>query len=73
MHHTPRVVIPHGYDLVSALAVSHALLDPTHSRALMGTRENAADLNDAYLKAVEAPFDWGEAQRRVQTSAESTN
>jgi len=73
MHHTPRVVTPHGYDLVSALAVSHSLLDPTHSRALMGARENAADLNDGYLKAVEAPFDWDEAQRRVQASAESTN
>jgi hypothetical protein len=73
MHHTPRVVTPHGYDLVSALAVSHTLLDPAHSHALTGASGNAADLDDGYLKAVEAPFDWEEAQRRVQASAESTN
>jgi HD-like signal output (HDOD) protein len=71
LHHTPTAIVSHGYDLLSALAVSHALLDPANAHALAPTpMEGAAPEVDAtYLTSVSAPFSWEEAQRLVQLSA----
>jgi HD-like signal output (HDOD) protein len=73
LHHTPKDVTPHGYDLVGALAVSHSLLDSTNAHALIGTRASAGGLDAAYLKTIEAPFDWEEARRRVHASVVPPN
>jgi len=64
LHHTPTAITPHGYDLVGALAVSHALLDHTNDHAIATVpRESGVDAG--YLASLDAPFDWQEAQRRV--------
>jgi HD-like signal output (HDOD) protein/ActR/RegA family two-component response regulator len=72
LHHTPNIITPHSYDLVGALAVSHALLDPAGAHAL-GSIEAGAGANAAYLENLNAPFDWEEAARRVQASAAPVN
>ena len=71
LHHTPTAIASHGYDLLGALAVSHALLNPANAHALARTpMEGAAPEVDAtYLMSVSAPFSWEEAQRLVQLSA----
>jgi HD-like signal output (HDOD) protein len=71
LHHTPTAIASHGYDLLGALAVSHALLNPANAHALARTpMEGAAPEVDAtYLTSVSAPFSWEEAQRLVQLSA----
>jgi HD-like signal output (HDOD) protein/ActR/RegA family two-component response regulator len=65
LHHTPTVVTPHGYDLVGALAVSHALLDPPNSHAILTDAPPDKGVDAEYLAGLQAPFDWAEAQRRV--------
>jgi HD-like signal output (HDOD) protein len=70
LHHTPSLVNTHGYDLLSALAVSHALLEPMNGHALSAVPGEAdRGVDAAYLTAANAPFDWQEAQRRVRASA----
>jgi HD-like signal output (HDOD) protein len=68
LHHTPTAIVPHGYDLLSALAVSHAMLDPVIAHAVAPTGDNAPDVDAGYLANVGAPFGWEEAQRLVQLS-----
>lgn len=69
MHHTPTAVTPHGYDILGALAVSHALLEPNSAHALSNSGESGTGIDAAYLATLNAPFDWEEAQRRVHASA----
>jgi HD-like signal output (HDOD) protein/ActR/RegA family two-component response regulator len=75
LHHTPRAVTPHGYDLLGALAVSHALLQPESAHALVDSAaaDSGTPVDAAYLAGLNAPFDWQEAQRRVHSSAVPTN
>jgi HD-like signal output (HDOD) protein len=69
LHHTPTAVVSHGYDLLSALAVSHALLDSGAAHALGSAGDSAAEVDAAYLASVGAPFGWEEAKGLVQASA----
>jgi uncharacterized protein YcnI len=71
LHHTPATVAPHGYDLLGALAVAHALLEPAYAHALIASAE--AKVDAAFLASLSAPFDWKEAERRVRSSASPTN
>jgi HD-like signal output (HDOD) protein len=73
MHHTPTAITPHGYDLLGALAVSHALLDHKSAHALLRSGEPDSGIDAAYLASLNAPFDWDEAQRRVHSSAVPSN
>ena len=78
LHHTPLAVTPHGYDLLGALAVSHTLLEPHSAHALFdggaaGHGSAHPGVDAAYLTGVNAPFDWQEAQRRVQLSLTPSN
>jgi HD-like signal output (HDOD) protein/ActR/RegA family two-component response regulator len=68
LHHTPAAVTPHGYDLLSALAVSHALLEPQSAHALL-LDDVEPGVDETYLARVNAPFDWQTAQTRVRASA----
>jgi HD-like signal output (HDOD) protein len=73
LHHTPMTVTPNGYDLLGALAVSHALLDSTAAHALIVSGTVDPGVDASYLTRLNAPFDWDEAQRRVQASASPKN
>ncbi len=73
LHHTPQTVVPHGYDLLGTLAVSHALLEATNRHALGADREGEQGIGAAYLTDVQAPFDWEEAQRRVAATIQPIN
>ncbi|HEY0748973.1 MAG TPA: response regulator [Steroidobacteraceae bacterium] len=70
LHHTPTSVAAHGYDLLGALSVSHALL-PTASASAVdaGCGSDAGGVDAAYLASLNAPFDWQEAEKRVRASA----
>ncbi|HEX3914760.1 MAG TPA: response regulator [Steroidobacteraceae bacterium] len=72
LHHTPGAVTPHGYDLVGALAVSHAMLDSEHASAIMGPSVPDHSVNAEYLAAMNAPFDWQGAQSRVAAALKPT-
>jgi HD-like signal output (HDOD) protein len=67
LHHTPAAITPHGYDLLGALAVSHALLDPMNAHSVLGGASSSG-IDASYLAALNAPFNWEEAQRRVRMS-----
>jgi HD-like signal output (HDOD) protein len=68
LHHSPKAVTPHGYDLVGALAVSHALLDPGNAFAIVAPTQPEASVNAEYLAGLNAPFDWQTAQARVSNA-----
>jgi HD-like signal output (HDOD) protein len=72
LHHSPRAITPHGYDLLGALTVSHALLESSGAHAWIASGNDDPEVNASYLASLNAPFDWQEAQRRVQASASPT-
>jgi HD-like signal output (HDOD) protein len=73
LHHTPGTITPHGYDLLSALSVSHALLESTGAHALVGGGKPNAGVDASYLAALDSPYDWDQAQRRVRASMSPAN
>ena len=73
LHHAPTSITSHGYDLLGALAVSHALLDASGAHALVDSGNADPGVDAHYLTSLGAPFDWSEAQRRVQASASPAN
>jgi HD-like signal output (HDOD) protein len=73
LHHAPTSITPHGYDLLGALAVSHALLDASGAHGVIDSGNADPGVNAHYLTSLTAPFDWDEAQRRVQASTSPTN
>jgi HD-like signal output (HDOD) protein/ActR/RegA family two-component response regulator len=72
LHHTPGSVTPHGYDLVGALAVSHALLDAANAHGILAAAPPDQAVNAEYLASLQAPFDWQEAQNRVTNALQPT-
>ena len=73
LHHAPASVSPQGYDLLGALAVSHALLESqaAHGLTVPGNADPGVDAR--YLASLNAPFDWEEAQRRIRASTAPAN
>jgi HD-like signal output (HDOD) protein len=73
LHHAPASVSPQGYDLLGALAVSHALLESqaAHGLTVPGNADPGVDAR--YLASLNAPFDWDEAQRRIRASTAPAN
>jgi HD-like signal output (HDOD) protein len=71
-HHTPQAVTPHGYDLVGALAVSHALIDPANAYAIISPSQPDPQVDASYLASLNAPFDWQGAQSRVANALRPT-
>lgn len=59
LHHAPHRVGDSDFDVLAALVVGHAIVhaDP--------------GIDDRYLKAVRAPFEWSEAVRRVGDGADA--
>jgi HD-like signal output (HDOD) protein len=72
MHHTPQAVTSDGYDLLGALAISHALLAPNSAHAVPVGHEGSG-IDESYFARLNAPFDWKDAQHRVQKSAAPTD
>jgi hypothetical protein len=72
LHHTPTAVTPHGYDLVGALAVSHALIDPASGFAIVAPTQPDMVVNANYLASLNAPFDWQAAEARVASALRPT-
>jgi HD-like signal output (HDOD) protein len=68
LHHAPATVTPHGYDLVGALAVSHALIHPVKGHAIGPPTQPDGRVNARYLASLNAPFDWETAQTRVASA-----
>jgi HD-like signal output (HDOD) protein/ActR/RegA family two-component response regulator len=77
LHHTPTSVKSHGYDLLGAMTVSHALIEPgnAHALGILSACEPTDDpsVDAAYFATLNAPFNWQEAQRRVAASAAPAN
>jgi len=73
LHHTPTTITSHGYDLLGALAVSHALLESTGAHALAASGKPDMGVDASYLAKLDAPFDWDLAQRRVRASTSPAN
>jgi HD-like signal output (HDOD) protein len=67
LHHTPTAVTPHGYDLIGALAVSHALIDPANAYAIVAAKPDPL-VNAGYLASLNPPFDWPTAEARVASA-----
>jgi len=68
LHHTPTAVTTHGYDLVGALAVSHALIDPANAFAIVASTRPEPSIDANYLASLNAPFDWQTAEARVASA-----
>jgi HD-like signal output (HDOD) protein len=73
LHHAPKSITPHGYDLLGALAVSHALLDGSGAHGLIDPGNADPGVDAHYLASLTAPFDWDEAQRRVEACTSPAN
>ena len=73
LHHAPASVSPQGYDLLGALAVSHALLESqaAHGLTVPGNADPGVDAR--YLASLNAPFDWDDAQRRIRAGTAPAN
>lgn len=71
MHHTPRNVEQHGYDLLALLATAHSLLPKHGAHAFTEELDAIPVVDENYLVALNAPFKWAEAEQRVQASQAS--
>jgi len=72
LHHTPTAVTPHAYDLVGALAVSHALIEAANGFAFVVPTQPDMVVNANYLASLNAPFDWQAAEARVASALRPT-
>lgn len=69
-HHHPQRVAPASFDVLSALAIAHALVPADDASAFPIAISSEGRLDEHYLIAVNAPFDWSDAQRRVTATLE---
>jgi HD-like signal output (HDOD) protein/ActR/RegA family two-component response regulator len=63
-HHSPQSVQSQRYDLVGTLAAAHCLLDASDASGL-GQLVGVDTAHAEYLAALNLPFTWDEARRRV--------
>ncbi len=69
-HHQPERVAHSSFDVLAALAVAHSLVRQDDSSAFQVAVPPDSGVDERYLGSMKAPFDWGEAQRRVAESSE---
>jgi putative nucleotidyltransferase with HDIG domain len=67
-HDAPRVPLT-SFDVVAAVATAHALVPGDDASTFDGAVPPDPRIDESYLKAVNAPFDWQEACRRVAETA----
>jgi HD-like signal output (HDOD) protein len=70
-HHAPERVTQTEFDVLAALSVASALTDPDQLDPFQRQPPPERRVEAQYLKAVAAPFDWSEAQRRATENLES--
>jgi len=70
-HHTPEKVSPPEFDPVAAVAIAHALLPECDTSAFDAVIPPDSAVDAQFLTAVNAPFDWQEAESRVAESQQS--
>jgi hypothetical protein len=71
-HHNPERVQQTELDALAAVAVAHSLTGLGDSGAFDVPLPPDPKVNAAYLKSLNAPFDWEEAERRVNESLSSS-
>jgi len=64
-HHNPLRVEQSGFDVLAAVAISHALVPEDDTSAFGPGITPDLKVDESYLHSVGAPFDWKEASRRV--------
>ena len=71
-HHHPQRVSQTTFDVLAALATADALVMPTHDAKVFNLAlTTEAGVGESYLKSLNAPFDWNQAQRRVVEATKS--
>jgi putative nucleotidyltransferase with HDIG domain len=70
-HHTPENVPQSDFDPVAAVAIAHAMLPEGDMSAFDASIPPDSPVDAEFLGAVNAPFDWQEAARRVAASQHS--
>jgi putative nucleotidyltransferase with HDIG domain len=68
LHHMPHSAGEHGFDLLSALAVAHSIVDASGVHPFAAGVAADPGVDAQYLASHKAPFDWEEACRRVHES-----
>jgi putative nucleotidyltransferase with HDIG domain len=64
-HHQPERVTHSSFDVLAAIVIGHSLVPADDASAFgMGVPQDPK-IDDSYLVAVKAPFDWTEATRRI--------
>jgi putative nucleotidyltransferase with HDIG domain len=71
-HHSPERVQQTELDALAAVAVAHSLTGLGDSGAFDVPLPPDPKVDAAYLKSLNAPFDWEEAERRVNESLSSS-
>lgn len=64
-HHTPEGVHTAKFDVLAALAVAMALSGTDDSDVFLRTPPRSSGVEESYLAALDAPFTWGQAERRA--------
>ena len=64
-HHTPEDVRIGKFDVLPALAVAMALSGTDDSDVFLRTPPRSSGVQESYLETLDAPFTWGQAERRV--------
>ncbi len=67
-HHSPQSVPQAEFDALAALAVAHALVPEDDTVAFNAPLTPDPQVDATFLAALQAPFDWLEAQQRVAAS-----
>jgi len=71
-HHDPVPAAQTEFDLLASVAVAQTLVaDSEPRRNGLRHRDSSTPIDGRYLAALDAPFDWAEAVRRVRDSSTS--
>ena len=70
-HHVPHSVAQLKFEPLAALAVANALLPNDDTSAFGVGLVGGVKVDSAFLSAVNAPFNWAEAVRRVAETFDS--
>jgi putative nucleotidyltransferase with HDIG domain len=67
-HHNPRRVPQTRFDVLAALSIGDALARPLETSALEDATIVHSEIDEEYLRSINAPFDWTEAVRRAAST-----
>ena len=70
-HHQPERVSHSDFDVLAALVLGHSLVPKDDAAAFAAGVPADPRIDESYLQAVKAPFDWDEARQRVAERTQS--